>query len=112
MTAIEFSPPTLTAEQWQQINALATSLRPDQALWISGYFAGVSHQARVGAVLGQSIAPSAVALVERTESPASRSLTILFGSETGNSARLAKSLLESLRGVGLDATVKIGRAHV
>ena len=46
MTAIEFSPPTLTAEQWQQINALATSLRPDQALWISGYFAGVGHQAR------------------------------------------------------------------
>jgi sulfite reductase (NADPH) flavoprotein alpha-component len=105
MTAIEFSPPTLTAEQWQQINALATSLRPDQALWISGYFAGVGHQARVGAVLGRSIAPAAGAPVEQIRPAASRSLTILFGSETGNSARLAKSLLESLRGVGLEATV-------
>ena len=105
MTAIEFSPPTLTAEQWQQINALATSLRPDQALWISGYFAGVGHQARAGAVLGPSIAPSTVAPVEHRGPAASRSLTILFGSETGNSARLAKSLLQSLRGAGLDAAV-------
>jgi sulfite reductase (NADPH) flavoprotein alpha-component len=105
MTAIEFIAPALTAEQWRQINALATSLRPDQALWISGYFAGVSHQARAGGGLGQPNAPSAVPPAEQTGPAASRSLTILFGSETGNSARLARSLLESLRGVGLDATV-------
>lgn len=36
MTAIEFTSPTLTAEQWQHINALATSLQPDQALSIGG----------------------------------------------------------------------------
>jgi sulfite reductase (NADPH) flavoprotein alpha-component len=105
MTAIEFTPPTLTAEQWQQINALATSLRPDQALWISGYFAGIGHQARAAGGLGQPIAPSAAPPVEQTSPASSRSLTILYGGETGNSAGLAKSLLESIRGVGLDATL-------
>jgi sulfite reductase (NADPH) flavoprotein alpha-component len=105
MTAIEFTPPALTAEQWQQINALATSLRPDQALWISGYFAGIGHQARATGGLGQPIAPSAAPPVAQTRPAASRSLTILYGSETGNSAGLAKSLLASVRGVGLDATV-------
>jgi sulfite reductase (NADPH) flavoprotein alpha-component len=105
MTAVEFAPPTLTAEQWQQINALATSLRPDQALWISGYFAGIGHQARAGGGLGQPIAPSVAPPVEHRSPASSRTLTILYGSETGNSAALAKSLLASIRGVGLDATV-------
>jgi len=105
MTAVEFAPPTLTAEQWQQINALATSLRPDQALWISGYFAGIGHQARAAAGLGQPIAPSVAPPVEHRSPASSRTLTILYGSETGNSAGLAKSLLASIRGVGLDATV-------
>ena len=81
MTAIEFTPPTLTAEQWQQINALATSLRPDQALWISGYFAGVGHQARAAGGLGQPIAPSAAPPVEQTRPASSRSLTILYGGD-------------------------------
>jgi sulfite reductase (NADPH) flavoprotein alpha-component len=105
MTAIEFAPPTLTAEQWQQINALATSLRPDQALWISGYFAGIGHQARAAGGLAQPTAPSVAPPVEHRSPASSRTLTILYGSETGNSARLAKSLLGSIRGVGLDATV-------
>ena len=77
--------PALTAEQWQQINALATSLRPDQALWISGYFAGIGHQARAAGGLGPPIMPSAVPPVEQKGPASSRSLTILFGSETGNS---------------------------
>ncbi|HXW29925.1 MAG TPA: assimilatory sulfite reductase (NADPH) flavoprotein subunit [Xanthobacteraceae bacterium] len=105
MTAIEFTPPALTAEQWRQIYALATSLNPDQALWISGYFAGISHQARAAGGLGQPTAPSATPPVEQTRLAVSRSLTILYGSETGNSAGLAKSLVGSLRGVGLDASV-------
>jgi sulfite reductase (NADPH) flavoprotein alpha-component len=105
MTAIEFAPPTLTAEQWQQINALATSLRPDQALWISGYFAGIGHQARAAGGLAQPTAPSVAPPVEHRSPASSRTLTILYGSETGNSAGLAKSLLGSIRGVGLDATV-------
>jgi sulfite reductase (NADPH) flavoprotein alpha-component len=105
MTAMEFTPPALTAEQWRQINTLATSLKPDQALWISGYFAGIGHQARAAGGLGQALAPSAAPPVEQTGSAASRSLTILYGSETGNSAGLAKSLVKSLRGVGLDANV-------
>jgi sulfite reductase (NADPH) flavoprotein alpha-component len=105
MTAMEFTLPALTTEQWRQINALATSLKPDQALWISGYFAGIGHQARAAGGLGQALAPSTAQPIEKTGPAASRSLTILYGSETGNSAGLAKSLLESLRGVGLDASV-------
>lgn len=35
-----------TAEQWERLKALAISLKPGQALWISGYFAGIDHGAR------------------------------------------------------------------
>ncbi|WP_245486293.1 hypothetical protein [Mesorhizobium sp. M7A.F.Ca.US.010.02.1.1] len=43
MTGLEFPGPGLTAEQWERLKALATSLKPGQALWIRGYFAGIDH---------------------------------------------------------------------
>ncbi len=43
MTAFEFPGPGFTAEQWERLSGLATTLKPGQALWISGYFAGIDH---------------------------------------------------------------------
>lgn len=45
MTALEFPGPGLTVDQWSQISVLTTSVRPGQALWISGYFVGLDHDA-------------------------------------------------------------------
>ena len=46
MTKMEFSGPGLSSDQWERINDLAVSLQPAQALWLSGYFAGVGSAAR------------------------------------------------------------------
>ena len=66
MTAFEFNGPGLTEEQWKQIKAIATSLKPDQAFWLSGYFAGFAHGARADAAdippIGVPVAPPASGL--------------------------------------------------
>ncbi len=85
----------LTLEQWQHVEGLATSLSPEQARWISGYFAGLdAGLLRSG---GVGIAPVAA--------PRARTLTILYGTETGNCRELARGLAASVRERGLATTV-------
>ncbi len=106
MTAFEFPGPGFTAQQWNQINALAASLRPGQGLWLSGYFAGLDHNARAlhtGASLPLATLDPLAPLP--TAAPSARSLTILFGSETGNGAGLAKALGEAAGRLGVEPTV-------
>lgn len=102
MTVANFPGPGLTAEQWSQVNALATSLNPGQGLWLSGYFAGIEHGARAlaGATALASV-PQLPAVPLPVAVPA-RTLTILYGSETGNSAALARALADKARAGGLD----------
>ena len=71
----------LTLEQWQHVEALGRTLTPEQARWISGYFAGLdAGLLRRG---GTEVAPE--------RAPQGRTLTILYGTETGNSRELAKA---------------------
>ncbi|KQW21419.1 sulfite reductase [NADPH] flavoprotein alpha-component [Afipia sp. Root123D2] len=104
MTKLEFPNSTLTTDQWEQVNRLATSLNHEQAIWISGYFTGLSHQART-ATAASDIATALVPPPggEPTAAPATRLLTVLFASETGNSRALAKSLTEAAKGKGIEA---------
>jgi sulfite reductase (NADPH) flavoprotein alpha-component len=90
----------LTPDQWERVNGLATSLSHEQAIWISGYFAGLSHQARAGE------RDAGARLPARSESAAASSarlVTILFGSETGNSKELARSLADAAKAHGIEA---------
>lgn len=102
MTAFEFSGPGLTEEQWRQIKAIATSLKPDQAFWLSGYFAGFAHGARPAA----DIQPIGIPVTQPADGPSTagvtRLLTVLYGSETGNSSGVARLLAEKARGRGLE----------
>ena len=70
MTKMEFSGPGLSSDQWERINDLAVSLQPAQALWLSGYFAGVGSAARGAGGFDQ------VAVLDRAkpEQPAPRPL--------------------------------------
>jgi sulfite reductase (NADPH) flavoprotein alpha-component len=81
--------PELTAEQWTQVEALARTVTAEQARWISGYFAGLDS----GLLRGEGFAPAAA--------PQGRTLTILYGSETGNGRDLAKSLVATAKERGL-----------
>jgi sulfite reductase (NADPH) flavoprotein alpha-component len=106
MTKMEFSGPGLSSDQWERINDLAVSLQPAQALWLSGYFAGVGSTARGPGGFDQ------VAVLERAKpepplAPAieTRTLTVLYGTETGNSRGLAKTVAEAAKQQGILVTV-------
>ncbi|SDR59175.1 UreF protein [Rhizobiales bacterium GAS113] len=92
MGVSEFRGPGLADAQWEQIETLAASLNAKQLLWVSGFFAGVEHQTDVPA--GRGVPASVVEVPSATQS---RRLTVLFGSETGNSAALAASLADRFK---------------
>ncbi len=100
MTAREFFPEgALTLEQWQLLQQLSQTLSPAQARWISGYFAGLDAGLLMA---GMPQAPAAPVLQPASQA---RTLTILYGTETGNSTELAKALSEAARQRGLSPEV-------
>lgn len=104
MTKPEFPGAMLTTDQWEQVNRLVMSLDREQAIWISGYFAGLSHQARTATpATGLGAAPRLPSGVDLAAVHGTRLLTILFGSETGNSKGLAKSLAKAAQAQGIEA---------
>ncbi|CAG4892294.1 assimilatory sulfite reductase (NADPH) flavoprotein subunit [Paraburkholderia gardini] len=91
MTVSEFRGPGLTGAQWEHISGLASSLDSKQLLWVSGFLAGVEQAATrdvspLGTAVDASPAPGDAG------HPGQRPLTVLYGSETGNSAALATTL--------------------
>lgn len=81
----------LRPEQQQLANQLATGLDRDQALWLSGFFAGL------GGAAGAT-APAAPAA-------AKRKLTVLYGSESGNSEKLAGAIAKTAEKAGFKPLV-------
>jgi sulfite reductase (NADPH) flavoprotein alpha-component len=91
-------------EQWRQVQSLAETLGPDQAVWLSGYFAGLGQSLR--AFRGAEAVPSPAGMTpaaERRPATGSRTLTILYGTETGNSSELAEQIASRAGEVGLQA---------
>ena len=92
MTALQvLAEGALTLEQWQNVDALAKTLTPAQARWISGYFAGLDAGLMRGAAIEAPVQPA----------PQGRTLTILYGTETGNSRDLGKALAAAAAERGL-----------
>src|SRR5580704_15566647 len=108
---IDFPGPGLiSSPQWEQVNALAVTLSARQALWLSGYFAGL-ESARTGTEVTLvdpavvSAPPAAPPAAPASAVATTRTLTILYGSETGNSAALARSAAVEAKTLGFDAAV-------
>ncbi|MGE3871945.1 MAG: assimilatory sulfite reductase (NADPH) flavoprotein subunit [Parvibaculaceae bacterium] len=97
----EFRGAGLSDEQWQKIRALAQSLDGRQLLWASGFFAGIEHQLHSSGIA----APLTDAAAMPSAGHPARTLTILFGSETGNGAALARTLAEGVREKGVEPTL-------
>jgi sulfite reductase (NADPH) flavoprotein alpha-component len=102
MTALQFPGPGFTAEQWERLSTLAVSLQPGQALWISGYFAGIEHSARGFAGASDLAFPLHAPTTAAPAAAPTRTLTILYGSETGNSTGVAKLLADAARKAGVE----------
>jgi len=79
--------PALVQAQWQLVLELSEALAPAQAQWLSGYFAGLAA--------GSPSASDAKAV-----SAEARRLTILYGTETGNAAEVARTLEAAARDRG------------
>lgn len=107
----ELPGPILSAAQLEQIHSLATSLSPEQVIWVSGYFAGLSAPGGVAALAPPNGAALQAPGVPGTNGSAPGTstgagvITVLFGSETGNSKDLAAEVAAAAGEKGL--TVKI-----
>ena len=81
----------LSGPQAAQFNTFAASLAPDQTAWLLGYLTA-SHQLQ----RGQAAAAGAQGTTDQQ-------LTVLFASQTGNAAKVAKHLSSAATGAGIHA---------
>ncbi|MDX5408342.1 MAG: assimilatory sulfite reductase (NADPH) flavoprotein subunit [Chromatiaceae bacterium] len=84
----------LSEQQVQQLQGLVSQLNPIQQAWVSGYLAASAQLANQ--VAGQ-VAP--------TTAQANASLTILFGSQTGNARHVAEAFGKQAQAKGIVAKV-------
>ena len=79
-------------DQVELLNRLLPTLTPVQRIWLSGYLSASAHLGS-GGEAAQTGASAVQAVASDAAPPAvSREVTILFGSQTGNSEKLAKQL--------------------
>lgn len=94
--------------QAELLNQLLPTLTPSQQVWLSGYLSALSLQGNQGSSV-QAVSPAAPAVVAESTTAASqqasREVTVLFGSQTGNCQRLAMSLSRKLEEQGFKVTV-------
>ena len=95
----------LNEAQWHQLKALTASLNPAQTTWVSGFFAGLDYAARADLVPGGGAAAGSAIPDLPAAAPGARTLTVLYGTETGNSAALATTLTDQARARGLNVTM-------
>ncbi|MCD1126600.1 NADPH-dependent assimilatory sulfite reductase flavoprotein subunit [Jinshanibacter sp. LJY008] len=86
----------LSQEQLERLKTATSGLTPVQLAWVSGYLWGLTD--REGNALS-------VAIPSSTPVTATRPVTILSASQTGNARRLATQLRDDLSHAGLSATL-------
>ncbi len=85
----------LDASQAAQLESLVETLSPLQATWISGYLAGLNAALSESGAVADA-APAAAA-------SSSQTLTILYGSQTGNAGGVAGNLRDAAQAGGITA---------
>lgn len=95
-------------EQAELLNRLLPTLSEGQRIWLSGYLAAAANAAAApapgeGAAQTGAVLPVAAAAAAQPE--VSREVTVLFGSQTGNSQRLAKDMSKKLEERGYAVTL-------
>ena len=100
----------LNQQQIQKVSAAVDGLDQMQLAWVSGYFSGLSAQS-LSQNNGQAINPIESGIAEShsqsaPELQASEKITVLYGSQTGNSKNIAESLHTALSLNGNQAELK------
>lgn len=94
-------------EQSDWLNRLLPTLSDYQRIWLSGYLSAAQSAALVsaGSALAVAEAPQAAGQAQvQALAPVAKDVTILFGSQTGNSDKLAKKMAKRLEGEGFEVT--------
>ncbi|MGL4184811.1 MAG: flavodoxin domain-containing protein, partial [Thiotrichaceae bacterium] len=86
----------LSEQQLQQVTSAVSGLAPNQLAWLGGYITGLSQT-----VLGNNLA---LPMNAASSSPA-LSATVLYGTQTGNSKKVASQLHAALQAKGVNASV-------
>ena len=89
----------LSPQQFQQVSGAVRGLTPAQLAWVSGYLSGLTQQFAPDATASTQNLPA----VTTTEN--ALKTTILYGSQTGNSRKVAEQLLTRLQAQGAQAVV-------
>jgi sulfite reductase (NADPH) flavoprotein alpha-component len=82
----------LNENQWSQINQATAALNSQQLTWMSGYLAGLAQTAQPSVSTQQDVIPA-------------KFLTILYGSQTGNSKSIALEFKAKLDAINIPAKV-------
>ncbi|MGO4538280.1 assimilatory sulfite reductase (NADPH) flavoprotein subunit [Paenibacillus sp. 2TAB19] len=94
-------------EQSDWLNRLLPTLTDYQRIWLSGYLSAAQSAALVsaGSAVAIAEAPQAAGQAQvQALAPVAKDVTILFGSQTGNSDKLAKKMAKRLEGEGFEVT--------
>lgn len=94
-SALALPPSLLSSEHGRQLLRLADELSADALWWISGYTAGLA-QARV------STPPATLVAANAPQLESAPALTVIYGSQTGNSRRVAEQLTQQLQEKGFE----------
>jgi len=89
-------------QQAEALSQLLATMTPDQMIWLSGYLAGLRSGS---AVAGTSAQPVATVAATPAAAAVEREVTVLFGSQTGNSQRLAGEMKKRLEEQGFAVTL-------
>ena len=85
-----------TAEQAKQLSEVIATLTPEQKVWLSGYL--IANQQTIqtnSSVQSEQLSTKAEAVIQSNEpeiEPTQLSITVLYGSETGNAQGVAEIL--------------------
>jgi sulfite reductase (NADPH) flavoprotein alpha-component len=83
-------------DQVELLNRLLPTLTPVQRIWLSGYLSAAANLGANGDAVQTGTIAAQAPSSSQAANGASREVTILFGSQTGNSEKLAKKLKSKL----------------
>ncbi|WP_105995378.1 assimilatory sulfite reductase (NADPH) flavoprotein subunit [Staphylococcus agnetis] len=95
-----------TEAQATQLNAVLDTLTTDQKIWLSGYLTHASTESQSSVNTTKVATVNTVEATQTTSPNVARSLTLLYGSETGNAESLADLFEARLKTLNFDITKK------
>ncbi|CAH1216618.1 Sulfite reductase [NADPH] flavoprotein alpha-component [Paenibacillus sp. JJ-223] len=107
MVELQVTNSPFTQEQVELLNRLLPTLNEGQRIWLSGYLTASfgSAAASVPAAPQQLAASGSAAAAPESVPAVPKEVTVLYGSQTGNSSSLAKKLAKRLEGQNLQVTL-------